>query len=97
MKDRTLEYTGMFCEEEVLYVGEDYQRLLRELINLVEESSPEADTLAVLLEEAISKVKITEREVSALISLIPLEDTQLPLEPLWVRNQQQKSFKRGKK
>lgn len=83
MKDRILEYTGVFCDEAVLFREEDINKAIKELVAKVELS--------------FGKVKITEYEVDVLTSLIASYDTHLPIEPLWVRNQKQKSFKRGKK
>lgn len=83
MVGRELRYTQVFCDEAVLFMEEDINKAIKELVAKVELS--------------LGKVKITEYEVDVLTSLIASDDTHLPLEPLWVRNQQQKSFKRGKK
>lgn len=96
MKDRVLWYTGVFCGDSP-DAYEELDKLVRELAVSMGRSSAEVAACATDLADAFSKVKITEYEVDVLTSVLPLDDTQVPPEPLWVRNQQQKTFKRGKK
>lgn len=96
MKERILEYTGVFCGDG-LDAYEELDKLVRELTVSMGIPSAEVAACATDLADAFSKVKVTEYEVDVLTNVLPLDDTQVPSEPLWVRNQQQKTFKRGKK
>lgn len=86
-----------FTFKEKVMVEEDINEAIKEFAIAVGNSNAELEACARSLGEAFGKVKITKYEGDALISLTTSDDIHLPLEPLWVRNQQQKIFKRGKK
>lgn len=90
MVDKVLGYTGVFCDGAVLFIEEDIKEVIQRLKDTLDEL--EENTIQW---EPCTKADFRELERN-LNSIIPEFEPEV-LEPLWVRNQQQKTFKRGKK
>ena len=87
MVDRILKYTDVFCEEAVLFMAEDvneaFQRTVEELEVFMSQWEPYTKEALIELERKLNNIT-------------PAPEPEA-IEPLWVRNQQKKTFKRGKK
>ena len=90
MVGKVLGYTSVLCDEAVLFMEEDIKEAIQRL----------KDTLDELEENTIQWEPCTKadfRELEMNLKSLQPKDKPKPPEPLWVRNQQQKTFKRGKK
>ena len=90
MVDRILDYTEVFCGEAVLFMEEDINEELQRLTSTIKELETHMTQW-----EPCTKGDLIELE-RKINNITPTPEPEA-IEPLWVRNQQKKTFKRGKK